>query len=157
MGKEIARKFLANPSLLNNLPKGSKIKQGYIPAQGATVRVRIMGNSAYLTLKGISKGITRSEFEYSIPVDDAEAILEELCTPPIIEKTRYQINFENHLWELDIFEGGNRGLVMAEVELGSEDEAVMLPPWVTKEVSGDKRYFNANLRVNPYTNWNRRQ
>jgi adenylate cyclase len=80
-----------------------------------------------------------------------------LCTPPIIEKTRYQINFENHLWELDIFEGRNRGLVMAEVELGSEDEAVMLPPWVTKEVSGDKRYFNANLRVNPYTNWNRRQ
>ena len=153
VGKEIERKFLVDPSRLNKLPEGSSIRQGYIPAHGATVRVRIMGEDAYITLKGRSEGITRSEFEYPIPVDDAKAILEELCTPPIIEKTRYKINFENHIWELDIFEGENSGLVMAEVELASEDETVKLPPWVTREVSGDKRYYNANLRVNPYMLW----
>ncbi len=157
MGKEIERKFLVDLSLLNNLPEGLKIRQGYIPAQGATIRVRIMNDSAYLTLKGRSEGITRSEFEYPIPIDDAKDILEELCTPPIIEKTRHKINFGDHTWELDIFEGENSGLVMAEVELESKDETVILPPWVTKEVSGDKRYFNANLRINPYISWNKTQ
>ncbi|OQX60278.1 MAG: adenylate cyclase [Helicobacteraceae bacterium 4484_230] len=155
MGKEIERKFLVNLSLLNNLPEGSEIKQGYIPAQDVTVRIRIMDNKAYLTLKGKSKGITRSEFEYSIPINDAKAMLEELCTPPIIEKTRHKINFEDHIWELDIFKGDNGGLVMAEVELKSENETLRVPPWVTKEVSGDRRYFNANLRINPYMNWDK--
>jgi len=153
MGTEIERKFLADLSQLGELPEGSIIQQGYIPANGVTVRVRTMGSKAFITLKGRTKGITRSEFEYEIPVEDAQAILQELCSPPHIEKTRYLIPYAGHIWELDIFEGDNEGLIMAEVELGSEDEAVELPPWVIKEVSDDRRYYNASLRLNPYQLW----
>ena len=153
MAKEIERKFLVDLTKLDRLPEGNIIRQGYIPAEGATVRIRTMNKLAFLTLKGKMKGITRSEFEYPIPVDDANAMLKELCAPPLIEKTRYIINFADHIWELDIFEGENEGLILAEVELEHEDETVELPEWITKEVSDDRRYYNANLRLHPYTSW----
>ena len=153
MAKEIERKFLVDLSKLENLPEGNVIRQGYIPAEGATVRVRTMNEKAFLTLKGKMSGITRSEFEYEIPLTDALAMLQELCSPPLIEKTRYLIPYAGHTWELDIFEGDNDGLIMAEVELSHEDEVIELPPWITKEVSNDRRYYNAALRLNPYCLW----
>jgi len=150
VGIEIERKFLIDPGKLPELPRPIVVRQGYIPAENATVRARTMNDKGFLTLKGRTRGFTRSEFEYEIPFEDASAILEELCTPPLIEKRRYRLYYENHIWEIDIFEGENEGLCMAEVELRSEDEEVVLPPWVTKEVTGDRRYYNASLRTHPY-------
>lgn len=151
MGIEIERKFLVDPDKLPPLPRANVIKQGYIPSESATVRVRLRDNAAYLTLKGRSRGCTRSEFEYSVPVDDALAMLEELCTAPLIEKKRYRITYSGHVWEVDIFEGENSGLLLAEIELASEDETFEIPPWVTEEVTADKRYYNANLRKLPFS------
>ena len=151
MATEIERKFLVDPTRLPALPEALVIKQGYIPAEGATVRVRTKNCKAFLTLKGRAKSLTRSEFEYAIPYDDALAMLQELCAPPLIEKRRYEIVYENHVWEVDIFEGENAGLYLAEIELQREDERFALPPWVTKEVTHDRRYYNANLRVFPFS------
>ena len=150
MATEIERKFLFDPDKLPPLPEPSVIKQGYIPAEGATVRIRTKNGKAYLTLKGKAKRLARSEFEYEIPLEEALAMLEELCAAPLIEKKRYELEYEGHLWELDVFEGENEGLFLAEVELKSEDEFVSLPPWVTREVTHDKRYYNANLRLHPF-------
>jgi adenylate cyclase len=151
MATEIERKFLIDPKKLPPLPKPMIIKQGYIPADEVTVRVRLIDEKAFLTLKGKTDRLTRSEFEYPVPRDDAVAMLGELCAPPLIEKKRYRLLYEGHVWEVDIFEGGNRGLFLAEVELGSEEESVTLPPWVIKEVSYDRRYSNANLRLHPFS------
>ena len=154
MGVEIERKFLVDETLLPKLTDGYTIKQGYIQTVGLnTVRVRIRDDEAFLTLKSSSKGATRLEFEYSIPVEDAEQMLENLCQKPFIDKKRYLIGHEGHTWELDIFEGENKGLIVAEVELESEDEAFALPTWVKEEVTTDKRYANSNLIQNPYANW----
>ncbi len=150
MAKEIERKFLFDPQKLPPLPDPLVIKQGYIPAENATVRIRTMNDNAFLTLKGKATGITRSEFEYPVPYEDALKMLDELCAKPLIEKRRYRVEYRGHMWDVDIFEGENEGLFLAEVELQSEDEAVELPPWVTKEVTGDRRYYNANLRVHPF-------
>lgn len=153
MAKEIERKFLVDLSLLD-LPKGIRIVQGYIPTQGKTVvRVRIKGEQAFLTIKGQNQGAVRSEFEYAVPLDDANQMIDELCEKPLIDKTRYNIPYGDHLWELDIFAGENTGLVVAEVEMSSEDETVDLPEWVTQEVTGDAKYYNSNLLSNPYSNW----
>jgi len=153
MAVEIERKFLVDASRLPTLPDPIVMKQGYIPSSGVTVRVRLAGNHAFLTLKGRTRGVTRSEFEYAVPPEDADAMLEELCMHPLIEKKRYLIDYEGHRWELDIFEGENAGLMVAEIELGSEEETFAKPEWVTEDVSGDFRYRNAALVKYPYSRW----
>jgi len=154
MPKEIERKFLVDPVKLPTLESPYNIVQGYLPGcSSATVRVRIRNKTAFLTLKGRTKGLTRSEFEYPIPLSDAEHILSELCSGTLIEKKRYHLSYEGHLWEIDIFEGENRGLIIAEIELKDESEPFSVPPWITKEVSYDPRYHNSNLLKNAYRNW----
>ena len=154
MGIEIERKFLVDVNKLPTLNNGYKIKQGYIQTvDRTTVRVRIRDKEAFLTLKGKNVGASRLEFEYPIPLEDANDMLTNLCQTSFIEKTRYLVKHEGHVWEVDIFEGSNKGLVVAEVELGSENETFSLPNWVTKEVTDDMRYFNSNLILNPYTKW----
>ena len=153
MSKEIERKFLVYKEKLPPLPAPKVIKQGYILGGETTVRVRISNEKAFLTLKGKTKGLTRSEFEYAISFLDAEAILQELCIKPFIEKKRYLIEYAGHTWELDIFEGENKGLIVAEIELECENEPFEKPEWVTEEVSDDPRYRNANLIKHPYKNW----
>jgi len=156
VAKEIERKFLVDSSKLPTLPKGHIMKQGYVPTQGITVRARISDDQAFLTLKGRATGLSRSEFEYPIPVEDAEEILNELCAHPLIEKTRYLIPYGGHTWELDIFEGENEGLIIAEIELGSENEAFELPVWAIEDVSYDTKYRNANLRAYPFYEWDKK-
>ncbi len=154
MAQEIERKFLIDLNLLGPLGTGTAIKQGYIPTRDkTTVRVRVMGEQAFLTLKGANRGAVRSEFEYPIPRIDADQMLDELCAGPVIDKVRYLIPHDKHLWEIDIFAGDNAGLVVAEVELTTEHEAVSLPHWVTAEVTGDPKYYNSNLLHTPYKLW----
>lgn len=154
MNIEIERKFL----LKSDFPKEDAtkvfhIKQGYLNDNpDRTVRVRITNSHGYFCVKGRTQNISKMEFEYEIPIDDALKLL-ELCKRPIIAKTRYKIPYEGHLWEVDVFEGENEGLVMAEVELQSEDETAVLPKWIGKEVSGDKRYYNSYLSLHPYNEW----
>lgn len=154
MAKEIERKFLIDLEEIGSLNDGTIIKQGYISTKDNTVvRVRLAGSKAYLTLKGENKGVTRLEFEYEIPVGDALEMIDALCNGPVVEKTRYLVVHSGHTWEVDIFDGDNKGLVVAEIELESEDEAFDLPHWVTTEVSGDVRYYNSSLLDNPFKNW----
>ena len=117
------------------------------------MRIRVEGERAVITLKGLTKGITRSEYEYEIPVADAEDMLEELCERPFIKKVRYRVFWREKLWEIDVFDGDNEGLIVAEIELDSEDDVVEKPPWLGEEVSGESRYYNANLVHHPYKNW----
>lgn len=117
------------------------------------MRVRIAGSKAYLTIKGAVTGIVRHEYEYSVPLNEANEMLDKLCRPPLIEKTRYEIEYGGKTWEVDVFSGDNEGLVVAEIELESETQVVELPPWVGEEVSHDQRYFNFNLVQHPYKNW----
>jgi len=154
MPKEIERKFLVNLALLKLPENGQIIQQGYIQTTSNTVvRVRRYGEKAFLTIKGENVGASRSEFEYEIPVADAEAMLNELCLKPYISKVRYCVNYANHIWEIDVFAGDNAGLVVAEIELGSESEAFAMPAWVGAEVTQDSRYYNSNLVNNPFKNW----
>ena len=155
MGKEIERKYLvAETAFLSELD-GIAFKQGYISTRegGPAVRIRVEGERAVITLKGLTKGITRSEYEYEIPVADAEDMLEELCERPFIKKVRYRVFWREKLWEIDVFDGDNEGLIVAEIELDSEDDVVEKPPWLGEEVSGESRYYNANLVHHPYKNW----
>jgi adenylate cyclase len=153
MGIEIERKFTVDPTLLR-LDKGTHIKQGYLPSANQTaMRIRIADQRAFLTIKGANKGAIRSEFEYPIPISDAHQIIDELCQRPFIEKKRYIVNVAGNQWEIDVFEGDNRGLVMAEIELESESQQVEIPSWAIKEVTGDPRYYNSNLIRNPYKDW----
>jgi CYTH domain-containing protein len=117
------------------------------------VRVRIVGDRGFLTIKGPTEGNSRAEFEYPIPLEDARTLLDNLCDPPLIEKIRYQIKVGGLVWEIDEFSGENQGLIVAEVELTDENQAIALPDWVGREVSDDPRYFNVNLVRNPYCNW----
>ena len=154
MAKEIERKFLVQGDTWRDLAEGRYYCQGYVPTQGKqTVRVRIIGEQGYLTLKGPVVGISRSEFEYEIPVTDAQAILAELCQQPLIEKHRYRITLENVVWEVDEFLGENQGLILAEVELTDAEQTVDLPDWIGEEVTGDPRYYNSNLVQNPFKDW----
>ena len=154
MGLEIERKFLVIGTAWQTLAAGALTRQGYLSsAAERTVRVRIAGDQGFLTVKGKSHGLSRAEFEYAIPVEDAAAMLDRLCEKPLIEKTRYRVPFGAHTWEVDEFHGANAGLVVAEVELASADDEPALPPWVGREVSLDPRYFNANLVKRPFTTW----
>ncbi len=155
MGTEIERKFLiGDDSWKAAADAGKVIRQGYLTLDPhRTVRVRRKGDRGFLTIKGISTGATRAEFEWEIPVDEADAMLDTLALRPLIEKTRYTIQHAGHEWVLDVFVGDNAGLVMAEVELDSEDEEVVIPSWATDEVTEDVRYYNAALVKAPYTSW----
>lgn len=154
MAKEIERKFLVSPSLRKTLEGGVRISQGYVKTSDKTVvRARIKGERAFLTLKGEVKGITCSEFEYEIPVQDASEIIEELCHGSTVDKTRYEIKDSGYLWEVDVFHGENEGLVVAELELSSEAESVPIPNWVVEEVTGQAKYFNSSLLTMPYSKW----
>ncbi len=154
MATEIERKFLVNGESWRVGAEGLAYRQGYLNRDPErTVRVRLAGDAGFLTVKGRSQGACRTEFEYPIPVADARAMLEALCLGPIIEKVRYRVPFGGHVWEVDEFGGENRGLVLAELELGAPDEDFAVPPWVGQEVTGDPRYYNANLAQHPYRRW----
>jgi adenylate cyclase len=154
MATEIERKFLVKDDGWRGLGPGSRYRQGYLSTDpGRTVRARVAAGKGFLTIKGKTVNAARAEYEYVIPVEDAEAILDELCERPLIEKTRYRIDYQGLVWEVDEFEGENAGLVIAEVELASADQAVALPAWVGEEVTADPRYYNANLIANPFSRW----
>ncbi len=153
MGLEIERKFLVRNDSWRTV-EGTPFRQGYLNSNlHRVVRVRTMGKQAVLTVKGLNTGAVRREFEYEIPLDDANAILDDLCERPLIEKTRYLIEFAGHTWEVDEFFGDNAGLVVAELELQAEYEYFEKPDWLGEEVTDDPRYFNSNLVLRPYTTW----
>lgn len=156
MALEIERKFLVlDDSYKHEAFSKSHIQQGYICSErGRTVRIRIRNERAYITIKGpsLNGGLSRYEFEQEIPLDDARKLL-TLCDPGIIDKTRWLVKAGNHTFEVDEFAGDNAGLTVAEVELASEDEAFEKPAFIGQEVTGDRRYYNSQLRCNPYRNW----
>lgn len=155
MATEIERKFLVKGDFLPYVSAAQRIVQGYICTQpGRTVRIRIRGEEGFLTIKGASddKGLSRYEFEQSIPLADAEELL-KLCEPGAIDKVRHLVPAGKHTWEVDVFRGANDGLILAEIELESEDEPFDKPDWLGEEVSGDRRYYNSMLTQFPYTEW----
>lgn len=155
MALEIERKFLVCGEFKNLAFSSSRICQGYIcSGNGRTVRVRIRDKKGYLTIKGPSdiKGMSRYEFETEIALADAEELM-KLCEPGVIDKTRYLVKAGKHVFEVDEFYGDNEGLIIAEVELASEDEAYERPDFIGQEVTGERKYYNAQLRINPYKNW----
>ena len=146
MGKEIERKFLVKNNSWETGTKPQMIRQGYLFISiNKVIRIRINNNKGSLTIKGAPSGLTRSEFEYEIPVSDAEEMLINLCEKPLIEKERSIVNYKNFVWEIDRFKGENKGLIIAEVELESEDQDPPLPDWIGDEVTGDPLYYNSNL------------
>ncbi len=154
MAHEIERKFLVRSDAYRAQGTAERYRQGYVRTGGpATVRVRIAGARGYLTLKGPTQGLTRAEFEYPIPLADAEALLDTLCERPQIEKLRWRVPAGRHTWEVDEFLGDNAGLVVAEIELGAEDEPFDRPAWLGEEVTSDPRYRNAALAQRPYRTW----
>jgi len=154
MGKEIERKYLIDLAAWKPQGAGVHYKQGYLNSQKErVVRVRIEGDQAKLTIKGPSRGVTRSEFDYAIPLDDATILLDSLCEQPLIDKHRHKEVHGGRTWEIDVFHGDNDGLVVAEIELASEDEKIELPVWIVREVSSDPRYYNSNLLKAPYRTW----
>lgn len=154
MGIEIERKFLVKGDGWKILGDRVSIRQGYLSSHpDRIVRVRIQGNLAILTIKGRTKNFTRNEWEYPIPLEDAQHFLLDLCERPIIEKIRHRISYEGMLWEVDEFLGKNIGLVVAEIELLKEDQVFAKPDWVGDEVTHDSRYANANLLRHPFAEW----
>lgn len=154
MGKEIERKFLVTSNDFKIGAEGVLYRQGYITnLPQKVVRVRIAGNDGFLTIKGGNRGITRTEFEYSIPLEEATLLLDQFCEGKLIEKYRYCIPYKGFIWEVDEFLGDNEGLLMAEIELPEENSRFELPSWIGKEVSDDLRYYNANLLNTPYKSW----
>jgi adenylate cyclase len=155
MATEIERKFKVISDEYKKIGKPLNCKQGYLDTQNEPlVRVRIMGKKAYLTLKGKNEGIRRLEFEYEIPVLDAEELLSNFCSTTLIEKNRYIFSIEETIWEVDEFLGENSGLVIAEVELLSENDNFNKPSWIGREVSHDTKYYNYKLVEHPYSKWN---
>ena len=154
MGLEIERKFLVvGEAWREQVTEATELKQGYLNRDPErTVRVRVAGDQGFLTIKGRTEGLSRVEFEYEIPLAEAEALL-ALCERPIIEKVRHLIPHQGHTWELDVFAGENAGLRVAEIELQQEDEAFVRPEWLGEEVSADRRYYNAALIAHPYSEW----
>ena len=154
MAKEIERKFLVKNESFKLFSKGVIYRQGYLSRdKERTVRIRVAGEQAFITIKGLTNGMERLEFEYMISLTDANEMLSTLCLKPLIEKVRYKIMSDGHLWEVDEFIGDNEGLTVAEVELKSSGEHVIIPDWVGPEVTGDLMYFNSNLVINPFKNW----
>lgn len=154
MGIEIERKFLVKgDSWRATAGEGLDCRQGYLASGGGkTVRIRMIGEQAFLTIKGATTGITRSEFEYEIPIADASAIL-PLCDGAVVEKRRYIVDHNGMVWEVDVFSGANEGLVMAEIELETENQLFELPEWAGEEVTGDPCYYNARLARHPFAGW----
>ncbi len=153
MGIEIERKFLVAGDGWRGHGRSTRICQGYLNRDKArTVRVRIAGEQAFLTVKGLSAGAVRAEFEYAIPPADAQQLL-ALCDGPVIDKVRHAVEHEGLVWEIDEFLGDNQGLLLAEVELRSEDQAFARPAWAGEEVTDDPRYYNSNLAEHPFTRW----
>jgi CYTH domain-containing protein len=156
MGKEIERKYLVkDKSWKSDELKGKFYRQGYLySCAGITTRIRIAGEKAFLTIKGKAEGICRDEFEYEIPLADAKELLDNFCEKPLIEKTRYKLDWPGcHELVVDEFYGENEGLILAEIELENENDTPDLPDWFGLEVSGDPRYYNASLVKNPFTRW----
>ncbi|MFD2284569.1 CYTH domain-containing protein [Pedobacter petrophilus] len=155
MGKEIERKFLLNREKWEQLdkPAGKHLRQGYISNDpNKTIRVRIAETQAWLTIKGITIGASRLEYEYEIPLEEAAELLDNFCESEL-EKIRYEIEYQGKTWEVDVFSGDNEGLIVAEIELLSEEEQFERPVWVNAEVTTDKRYYNANLITYPFKAW----
>jgi adenylate cyclase len=152
---EIERKFLVtSDAWLEAVRESAYFRQGYLSNEiNCSVRVRIAGDQAWLNLKSVTIGAQRHEFDYAIPVADAHRMLDVLTCKPVIEKTRYFVDIGPHTWEIDVFEGDNAGLVVAEIELDSADEAFEKPDWAGEEVTYDPRYYNTSLSTNPYRNW----
>ena len=154
MGTEIERKFLVIDDSWKKSTQPVRCLQGYVClGSGPTVRVRVMAGKGFLTLKGGGDGLLRKEYEYEVPLVDAEEMLETLCEQPFIEKDRYIVEYKGMTWEVDEFTGENAGLVVAEVELEREDQVFSLPDWVGIEVTGDPRFYNVALVRNPYSRW----
>lgn len=155
MGKEIERKFLVKHPLWEalNKPNGQPLRQGYLLTDpNRSIRVRISDTAGFLTIKGLTTGATRSEFEYAIPLEEGVELLDQFAEVEL-SKIRYEIVFEGKTWEVDVFLGDNLGLIVAEIELDSETEAFGIPDWIAEEVTEDARYYNVNLTLNPYKNW----
>lgn len=154
MAREIEHKFIVDTRLWRPRSAGVAIEQGYLSTEKErVVRVRIFGDRAALTVKGETRGLTRNEFEYEIPVGDARFMLRELCLKPVLSKTRYRETIGGLVWDIDVFHEENDGLVIAEVEVRDEAQAIEVPVWATREVSDDPRYFNSSLAVRPYKTW----
>lgn len=161
MAIEIERKFLLkNNNWQAQVLSSSCFKQGYLNETEnkenikSSVRIRIEGEQANINIKSMTLSISRQEYEYEIPLADAEKMLKELCVQPLIEKTRHIVQYQGHKWEVDVFEGDNKGLIVAEIELENEVEAFEKPDWLGKEVSDQEKYYNVCLVKNPYSLWN---
>lgn len=155
MAVEIERKFtLKNDNWRKDVQRSQRYVQGYLAGNDrSSIRVRIAGDKANLNIKSATLGIFRQEYEYDIPLSDAEEMIETLCEKPVIDKVRHFVSFAGKTWEIDEFSGENQGLIVAEVELDSENEQITLPEWVDEDVSHDTRYYNVCLVKNPYKNW----
>ena len=155
MGIEIERKFLVNHAHWEQLekPVGEFYRQGYLLTDPQkTIRVRQTSDKGFLTIKGISVGATRSEYEYEIPFKEAKELLDQFSVAEL-SKVRYKISLGNHIWEVDVFSSKNQGLIVAEIELKSEDETFDIPDWIDREVTGEERYYNSNLATKPFEDW----
>ena len=154
MAKEIERKFLVKDNRYQQLAEPLFYRQGYLSTDWRRlVRVRIRPGGAFLAIKGTTNGITRTEYEYEIPINEAERILAEICQKPIIEKDRYKVSVDGLQWDIDEFHGANEGLVIAEVEPEEENQQIEAPEWIGREVSHEPKYYNSNLVQNPYSKW----
>ena len=155
MADEIERKFLVrNSDWQSNFAEKLHIKQGYIAVnERCAIRIRIANKQATLSIKSAGLHIARKEYEYPISLTDAEEMLDKFCPDQYIEKTRYRVNHETSIWEVDVFERLNKGLVVAEIELESAEQSLTLPDWVGTEVSGDAKYLNNNLVTRPFQTW----
>jgi adenylate cyclase len=155
MGIEIERKFLVNSEKWEQeeKPSGEIFRQGYLLTDPAkTIRVRQTSTKGFLTIKGISVGPTRAEYEYEIPFEEAKELLDQFAVSEL-SKIRYKISVDHHIWEVDVFFGENEGLIVAEIELKSEDESFKIPDWIGQEVTGEEKYYNSNLTQLPFKNW----
>jgi adenylate cyclase len=154
MPLEIERKYLVRDDSWRTPGTGTRYRQGYLSTEpGRTVRVRVGAGRGFITIKGLTVNRARPEYEYPVPVEDANAMLDTLCLRPIIEKIRYTIEHAGLHWEIDEFEGENAGLIIAEVELAGADQQILLPDWIGAEVTDDPRYYNASLITHPFTSW----
>ena len=150
---EIERKFLVSEKKWKPSAEGTKLRQGYLAVNPKrTIRIRVNNDKSFLTIKGKTNGIKRDEFEYEIPKNEGEMLL-KMCLNYIVEKTRYKEKIGELVWEIDVFEGVNRGLVLAEVELEDENQAVQIPEWAEREVSEDVRFYNSYLSSTPFSTW----
>lgn len=154
MAIEIERKFLVKEKPFSTAKRSLKINQGYIiNEKSKVIRVREKGDDYFLTIKGNNIGISRLEYDFPISKEDAKELIFHFCKTTLIEKTRHYIEHKGHTWEVDEFHGKNNGLIVAEIELESEDEKFEIPDWVGEEVTQDDRYYNMNLAIHPFTSW----